>query len=126
MLLVGVDRVEIKRVKKAMENPRFCKMVLGSDEYLQLASRGFPAESVAASFCAKEAFSKAFGTGIRGFSLCEVELLRRENGRPYLKLSGMAAKLAEEVGHDFAVSVTHTKEYAQAVVIAEGNGKTLL
>ena len=39
---------------------------------------------------------------------------------------GMAAKLAEEVGHDFAVSVTHTKEYAQAVVIAEGNGKTLL
>lgn len=123
MLSVGVDLVEISRIEKSIKNPRFCKRVLGKTEYLQLMTRGFPVQSVAASFCAKEAFSKALGTGVRGFELCEVELLREENGRPYLRLSGAAARLAQENLLEFAVSVTHTKMYAQAVVIAEQRGQ---
>ncbi len=123
MLSVGVDLVEINRIEKSLKNPRFCKRVLGENEYLQLMMRGFPVQSVAASFCAKEAFSKAMGTGVRGFELNEVELLREENGRPYLKLSGFAERMAKERRLEFAVSVTHTKEYAQAVVVAEQRGQ---
>lgn len=123
MLSVGVDLVEISRIERSLKNPRFCKRVLGETEYLQLMMRGFPVQSVAASFCAKEAFSKAMGTGVRGFELCEVELLREENGRPYLRLSGAAERMAKERYLEFAVSVTHTKEYAQAVVVAEQRGQ---
>lgn len=117
MLSVGIDLVEIERIKKSMENPRFCRRVLGPAEFAQLAQRGFPVQSVAASFCAKEAFAKALGTGVRGFWLTEVELLRAENGKPELKLSGSALKLAR--GRTFSVSVTHTRAYAAAVVAGQ-------
>lgn len=121
MYSVGIDLAEISRIKESMKNPRFCIRVLGEAEFAQLQLRGFPVQSVAASFCAKEAFSKALGTGIRGFALTEVELLRDELGKPSLKLSGSALKIAEELGfQSFAVSVTHTREYASAVVIGEG------
>ena len=119
MLATGIDLIEIERIKSSMENPRFCRMVLGPEEYRQLEARGFPQQSVAASFCAKEAFSKALGCGIRGFALDEVELLREESGRPYLCLSGKAQDLAKAKNMQFAVSVTHTKLYASAVVIGE-------
>lgn len=119
MLSVGIDLVENKRIQKSMERERFCKTILGQDEYRLLANRGFPVESVAASFCAKEAFAKAMGIGVRGFSLNEVELMRSENGAPYLQLSGRAEEMARQRNLRFAVSVTHTKEYASAVVIGE-------
>jgi len=102
-----------------MQNPRFLLRILGPSEYAQLELRGFPVQSVAASFSAKEAFSKALGTGFRGFSLREVELLRSENGRPSFKLSGNALEITQERKIVFQVSVTHTKEYASAVVIGE-------
>ncbi|WP_255575751.1 holo-ACP synthase [Caproiciproducens faecalis] len=105
-----------------MKNPRFLLRILGPAEYTQLELRGFPVQSVAASFSAKEAFSKAVGTGVRGFWLSEVELLREENGKPYLKLSGSALKIVKDRKISLQVSVTHTKEYASAVVIGEESG----
>ena len=119
MLLVGIDLVEINRIEKSVKNPRFCSRVLGVTEYSQLALRGFPVQSVAASFCAKEAFSKAMGTGLRGFSMDEVELLRGSDGKPSLMLSGRALEIAKACKLQFSVSVTHTKAYAAAVVIGE-------
>lgn len=119
MLSVGIDLIELGRIKKSMRNPRFCSRILGDAEYIQLKMRGFPVQSVAASFCAKEAFSKAVGTGMRGLSFREIELLRGEGGRPYLRLSGKALRAAREKRLCFAVSATHTKEYASVVVIGE-------
>lgn len=119
MLSVGIDLVEIKRIKKLMENPRFFERVLGENEYKQLKERGLSAQSVAINFCAKEAFSKAIGTGIRNFRLKEVELLRDELGKPYLKLSGNALKITQENKLQFAVSATHTREHASVVIIAQ-------
>ena len=119
MLSVGIDLIELGRIKKAMRNPRFCGRILGDAEYIQLKMRGFPVQSVAASFCAKEAFSKALGTGMRDFSFREIELLRGEHGRPYLRLSGKALRAAQERRLCFAVSATHTREYASVVVIGE-------
>lgn len=124
MLLLGIDLLEIGRIEKCIKkSPRFCQRILGNTEYAQLESRGFPAQSVAASFCAKEAFSKALGTGIRSFAMREVELLRRENGAPYLHFTGRAAGLVHASGAVFTVSITHTKEYAAAVVVGEASNQ---
>lgn len=120
MLFTGIDLVEIRKVEHAVRNPRFCRRILGPDEYDQLQKRGFPIQSVAASFCAKEAFAKALGTGVRGFSLNEVELLREENGRPVLSFRGRAEAMVRERSLSFSVSVTHTGRYAAAVVVGEG------
>lgn len=127
MLMVGIDTVEISRIKKSARNPRFIKKVYGQNELAELAERGMPAQSMAACFCAKEAFSKALGTGIRGFKLSEVELLHEKNGKPCIKLSGNAKKLANSICQDLEncikVSVTHTKELASVIVIIIGGTK---
>lgn len=117
MLLLGIDISETARIKKSMENKRFCKEILGSDEYKQLEMRSFPPESVAASFSAKEAFSKAVGTGLGAFKFSEVQLLREKSGRPFLKLDGKAAELAH--GYSFSVSITHSGGLAAATVAGE-------
>ena len=124
MYSVGLDMVECSRIQKAMQSHRFAQRVFGPEELVLLQERGYPdgpgqrwIETAAAGFCAKEAFGKAMGTGVRGFRLGEVELLREDSGRPFLRLSGSAAALAK--GKTFSVSVTHTKEYASVVVLAE-------
>ncbi len=83
-----------------------------------MEKKQFPKHSVAASFCAKEAFSKAIGTGIKGFNLKDVELLRNEKGMPYFKFSGNALKIVNDKNLRFSVSITHTKEYASAAVVS--------
>lgn len=118
MLRCGVDLIEIARIRRSLERPRFLLRFFGEQERALLEVRGNPPQSVAANFCAKEAFAKALGTGFRGFALSEVELLRDKLGAPYLLLSGGAQRQAEELGLSFSVSVSHTKEYAVAQVVA--------
>lgn len=114
----GVDLVEISRIEKSIKNEAFLKKVYGKEE-LEFLNTNKRTESFAANFSAKEAFSKAIGTGIRGFRLCEVQVLRDAQGKPYYKLSGNALKLCEEAGVELYLSLTHTKEYAAAFVVAE-------
>jgi holo-[acyl-carrier protein] synthase len=113
---LGVDMLEINRLEKSALNPRFLSRVFGERELAVYKERGRPASFLAGSFCAKEAFSKAIGTGVRGFELKDVQLLRDELGKPYLALSGKAKELAGNL--DFEASVSHTKEHAIAIVIA--------
>jgi len=115
MLSVGNDILLIKRIENSLKNPRFTARVFGSEEQKQLEGR--PAQSYAAAFSAKESFAKALGTGIRGFSLREVQLLHNELGAPYLKLEGNAKALAEQKNMDFCVSISHCEEYVSVVVI---------
>jgi holo-[acyl-carrier protein] synthase len=119
---LGVDMLEINRIEKSAFNPRFLSRVFGDRELAIYKERGKPASFLAANFCAKEAFSKAIGTGVRGFELKDVQLLRGELGKPYLELSGKAKILAKNM--DFEVSVSHTKEYAIAVVIGFSDSQT--
>ena len=119
-LRVGIDHVEIARIAKALRNPRFLRRYFGEREIAQLEKRGPRAASVAANFCAKEALAKALGCGIYLLSMREVELLRAENGCPYLAFSGKAARLVRESGLSFEVSVSHDKIYAMAQVIGYG------
>lgn len=120
-LRTGIDLIEIHRIRGVLENPRFLQRFFGPAERAWLAGRGNPPHSVAAGFCAKEAFGKALGTGVRGFALREVELLRDKLGAPYFALSGRAAALAGEQGLAFAVSISHTREHAIAQVVAWKN-----
>ncbi len=111
---VGIDSVEIKRVAKAIEKPAFVKRVY-SDEEIELLN-GRRAESYAGNFAAKEAFSKALGTGMAGLKWNDISVLRDEKGAPYLKLKDTAEKAAK--GLNFTVSITHTEFTATAIVIA--------
>lgn len=113
---VGIDSVEIDRINNCLKNERFITRVFSEEEILLFKQRNFKTETIAANFAAKEAFSKALGTGIRNFSLNEAALLRDESGAPYLKLTGRANKLAK--GLSFTVSVTHTRTTATVIIIA--------
>lgn len=114
---VGTDIVEISRIEKSIKSPRFLKKVFSEKEIELLKSKNFNPQTAAANFCAKEAFSKALGTGVRGFALNEVSVLRDELGKPYIELSGKALQLGKNL--NFFVSLSHTKEYAAAFAVAE-------
>ena len=97
MYKIGIDLVDISRMQKCLENPRFLTRVFSVGEQAHICPNGRPnAQSAAANFAAKEAFSKALGTGVRGFFLNEVSVLRHENGEPYLSLTGRAKAIADE------------------------------
>ena len=118
MRSVGFDLVEVGRISRSLENPRFLNRVFSPAEREAYAGRGRPARSYAAAFAAKEAFAKAVGTGFRGFSLTDVELLHDRLGAPFLRLNGGAMHIAGEKRLKFSVSLTHTETVAGAVVIA--------
>ena len=113
---IGTDIIEISRIEKSIKSEAFLKRVFSERERELIEKKG--AKSAAANFAAKEAFSKALGTGVRGFSLCEVEVLREDNGKPYIVVSGRAKDMA--AGRKIEVSLSHTEELALAFVVIEG------
>ena len=108
---VGVDICRCCRFEG--KERRFLERIFSPDELSVSTSP----EYLASRFAAKEAFSKALGTGIRGFSLNEVTVREDEAGKPYLDLEGRARVLAE--GLSFHLSLSHEREYAVAMVVAE-------
>lgn len=113
---VGTDIVEVGRIRDSAGRERFLKRVYSPVELELLMARREPWEGLAANWAAKEAFAKCLGTGVRGFELTEVEILRDELGAPYYRLSGKA--LEKAAGLELAVSLSHTREYAVATAIA--------
>ena len=71
---VGVDIVEVERIRQAMENPRFLREFFSQEEREYFAGKFYPEQSAAGAYAAKEAFAKAVGTGILGFGLQEVSV----------------------------------------------------
>ena len=120
ILKTGIDIIEISRIKAALERhgERFLKRVFTDLEVFECRGR---AEALAVRFAAKEAASKALGTGIGPISWREVETLHKWSGEPYLVLHGAAEKIAKERGLQvWAVSLSHSRENAIAVVVATG------
>ncbi len=124
-LAVGVDLVEIPRVERALNRygERFLRRVFTPAEVIYSRGR---APELAARFAAKEAVSKALGVGMRilsseGVGWQEVEILGDWRGRPEVYLHGWAAERAAQLGLTrWAVSLSHEREYAVAVVVATG------
>jgi len=120
-LRTGVDLIEIVRIAEAIEQhgQRFLHRVFTAKE---LAEVGDSMPSLAARFAAKEAVAKALGTGFGQVTWCEVEILRGPCREPVLHLHGEAARQAEHLGlKTWAVSLSHTKDYAVASVVALGD-----
>jgi holo-[acyl-carrier protein] synthase len=122
LLSSGIDLIEIKRIQKALERhgDRFLTRIYTEAEIKQ--ARG-NAPELAARFAAKEAASKALGTGIGPVSWQEMETINDFSGKPQLHLHGRAALIAEELGYTtWSVSLTHSRDTAAAVVVCVGEG----
>lgn len=116
---IGVDLIEVSRVKKACESKRFLERIFTEVE-LELISTDM--KKAAGNFAVKEAVAKMFGTGFSKCAPIEIEVLRDEMGKPYVELYGNAKKLAKEQRIAYIhVSITNTKEYANAYVVGEAN-----
>lgn len=119
----GIDIVEISRISSALTRPAFLKRYFTDGEIALFEFRKSPEQSVAANFAAKEAFAKALGSGFRGFGAEEIEVLRDENGKPFINLYGRAKAAAAAAGAEYIhVSLSHSGDNAAAVVILEGCG----
>ncbi len=115
---IGIDLIEIQRVENACKKQHFFTRCFSLKEREMLGNDYVKA---AGNWAAKEAVSKAFGTGVVGFELNEIEVLREKNGKPYVVLQGRAQEISESVGISrIHVSITNTSQYASAYVVAEG------
>jgi holo-[acyl-carrier protein] synthase len=121
MLASGVDLIEVRRIQDviARYGDRFLARVFTQGELAYC--RGRP-QQLAARFAAKEAVSKALGTGVQhreGVAWQEIQIVSDDHGKPVVRLSGRAARRAEEIGlTTFALSLSHTREHAIAMVVA--------
>lgn len=122
MIKIGTDICSVNRIASAYERwgRRFLERILTDREIeYVLKEPAHTATRIAGRFAAKEATSKALGTGWNGVSWKEVEIGRRPSGEPNIKLTGRAATIAQRRGVDtFEVSLSHEKEYAVAFVLA--------
>jgi holo-[acyl-carrier protein] synthase len=125
ILGIGMDIVETKRIAESMERfgERFLKRVFSEGEVAYAKSMKQPQLHLAARFAAKEAISKAFGTGIgHQMGWRDLEIVREPNGQPRVVLHGKAEAHARARGVQAVhVSLSHTTEYgaASAVVVAD-------
>jgi len=118
VLSVGVDIIEIARIARALDRfgDRFLARVYTPAEIVYCRGR---VPELAARFAAKEAVSKALGTGLVGISWREMEILGDRRGKPMVSLSGRAQTRADSLGLDeWAVSLTHSDSQAVAMVVA--------
>ena len=115
---VGCDLCEISRIEKTDE--RFLKRCFTEKERELFKKKHNAAQTIAANFAAKEAFSKAVGTGMRDFFFNDIEVLRDGLGKPYINLYGGAKEKYDELKISASfVSISHTKELAMAYVVLE-------
>jgi holo-[acyl-carrier protein] synthase len=119
---IGIDVVEVARIGSAIarHGDVFLDKVFTSDERKYCDSRKVPVIHYAARFAAKEAVSKALGTGIGGNAgLHDLEVVHDSNGAPKIRLSGAANGFAKQNGiTDIQISLTHAEHYAAANAIA--------
>ncbi len=122
---VGVDIVSVGRIEDLIEKfgSRFldkCFTEAERDWCERINDLHLKAEEYATRFAAKEAVSKAFGTGIIGISFKEIEVKNEEGGKPIIQLHGKAKKIAHELKiSNIQISLTHEGSKALAYVIAE-------
>jgi holo-[acyl-carrier protein] synthase len=113
---IGIDVIEISRIAAAIQKEGFLKKVYTEQERKYCQNRGRHAvASYAARFAAKEAVSKAFGTGFYPGEAKDIEIVNAANGCPEVILAGDFLQLAKKAGvAKIHISLTHTKEYAAA------------
>ena len=121
MIGVGVDAVEVDRFRKVLaRTPGVARRLFTDAERAYGERARDPAQRLAARFAAKEATMKALGVGLGAFKFHDVEVTKARSGKPSLQLTGAAAELAARQSVTaLHLSLTHSDETAEAVVIAE-------
>ncbi len=113
---IGVDIIEIGRIKRAVARwqDSFLKRIYTQAEL----ENHHNISSLAARFAAKEAVMKALGTGTRGVSWKDIEIIANGDGAPLIRLYGRALQKSTEIGiAQFDISISHSRKYAIAFVI---------
>jgi holo-[acyl-carrier protein] synthase len=123
ILGVGIDIIEVVRIQASHEKfgERFLKRILHPNEIAYCLSHKTPAPFLAARFAAKEAISKAFGTGIGAqLGWQDMEVARKDSGEPYVILHERGQMLLQSRGARVVlISLSHTAAHAAAVAILE-------
>ncbi len=123
VLGIGIDIIEVARIAASHERfgERFLKRILHPNEISYCLSHRMPAPFLAARFAAKEAISKAFGTGIGAqLGWHDMEVGRKESGEPFVILHAAGKKLLQQHGGRMVlISLSHTQQYATAVAILD-------
>jgi len=124
ILGTGIDLCEVARMRRLYERfgERLLERIFTSVERAELRRRRDPAQGMAVRWAAKEAGSKALGTGFhQGVGWRDFEVVHEASGRPTLRVAGRAAQIADQRWgrHRWHVSLTHERDYACAVAIAE-------
>ena len=116
---IGNDIIEIERIEKAISKEGFKNKIYSQRELENIQKRGNRTETYAGIFSAKEAISKAIGTGVREFSLTDLEILNDDLGKPYVAVSEKLDKIIKDKKEDYQIeiSISHSKKYATAVAI---------
>ncbi len=116
----GVDIIEISRIEKVFAGSgRFASRIFTAGELACCAEKKGKWASLAARFAAKEAVSKALGTGFGRVKWTDIEVIGGEGGKPEVRLHGAAREAAGELGiTNLSLSLSHCNEYAVAFVVA--------
>ena len=116
---IGNDIIEIERIEKAILKEGFKNKVYTQKELENIEKRGNRVETYAGIFSAKEAISKAIGTGVREFSLTDLEILNDDLGKPYVVVSEKLDKILKIKKEDYQIeiSISHSRKYATAMAI---------
>ena len=116
---IGNDIIEIERIEKAISKEDFKNKIYSQRELENIQKRGNRTETYAGIFSAKEAISKAIGTGVREFSLTDLEILNDDLGKPYVVVSEKLDKILKTKKEDYQIeiSISHSKKYATAMAI---------
>ena len=116
---IGNDIIEIERIEKAISKEGFKNKIYTQRELKNIEKRGNRTETYAGIFSAKEAISKAIGTGVREFSLTDLEILNDDLGKPYVVVSERLDKIikSKKENYQIEISISHSKKYATAIAV---------
>lgn len=122
---IGIDLIECARIQHSLDRfgEKFLHRVFTEGEIAYSMSMKFPARHLAARFAAKEAVSKAFGTGIgKAMGWRDIDIRKKPSGEPFLVFSGGAQGLAAQRGVTSAlVTLSHSEHHAVACVVLAGD-----
>jgi holo-[acyl-carrier protein] synthase len=121
---IGVDFIEVSRIQHSLERfgDRFLHRVFTDGEIEYSMSMKFPARHLAARFAAKEAVSKAFGTGIgKAMGWRDIDVRKKPSGEPFLVFEGGAKEMSNMRGvTQPLITLSHTDHHAVAMIVLEG------
>jgi holo-[acyl-carrier protein] synthase len=120
---IGTDLVEVSRVEKILQKwgDKFLAKVYSQNEIDYCRKKAFPSIHYAARFAVKESFLKSLGIGLgMGVKLRDIEVVNNEQGTPVLNVQESIKARLDKLGiNKIHVSITHTREHAQAIVVLE-------